>query len=146
MKTTSIAKKFFSKKVKKDVMTYAWKLAKKQAVKDSCTARECFAWALCKAWDLLKSVCTARVGFHKDSKYGCFMHWTSDYADIADNFPHVCGKRWAILDRDSKSILFVGVTLTECEKFRWGSYWSEFFGNVEHADYTQGFYAPLLWS
>jgi hypothetical protein len=145
MKTTTIAKKFFESKAKKDIMSYAWKLAKKQAVKDNCTARECFAWALKKAWDSLKKLCTAREGFHKDSRYGSFCRWDSDFADIADNFPNVCSKKWAVFDYDTKSILYVG-TLSECEKFRWCPSWFEHFGHLEHTDYTQGFYCPLLWT
>jgi hypothetical protein len=131
--------------VKKDIMSYAWKLAKEQAVKDNCTARECFAWALKKAWGFLKELCTAHEGFHKNSRYGSFCRWDSDFADIADNFPNVCSKKWGVFDNDSKNMLYVG-TLSECEKFRWSPSFFEHFGHLKHIHYTQGFYCPLLWT
>lgn len=42
------------KEIMRQVMVYAWKLARKQAEIDNCSARECFAWALKKAWESLK--------------------------------------------------------------------------------------------
>lgn len=145
MKMTSFAR-LIDKKIRKDVMAYAWKIAKAQAKEDNCTARECFAWALRMAWESLKMLCTVRKGFRKEeNKYGAFLHWTSDWAELADMFPHVCRKVWAILDKDSDSILYIG-SLKECESFRWSHTWYEFFNHLEHTYYTQGFDCPLLWT
>lgn len=46
-------KEMLRNEIKRHVMAYAWKLARLQAEKDNCTARECFAWALKKAWERL---------------------------------------------------------------------------------------------
>lgn len=42
------------KEIRRIIMTYAWKLAKKQAIKDNCSARECLSWALTQAWSEYK--------------------------------------------------------------------------------------------
>lgn len=48
----------FRNEIKRHVMAYAWKLARFQAKEDNCTAKECFAWALKKAWERL-DMCNA---------------------------------------------------------------------------------------
>lgn len=146
MKTTSLARTLKSS-IKKDVMAYAWKLARKQAKKDNCTPRDCFSWALSKAWYHLKALCTARKGLHAENapQLGSLCLWSSPWADLAENFPNVCELTWSIIDTERKCILYTG-TLRECEAFRWGSQWNEHFPDVEHANYTQAFYCPLLWA
>ena len=42
------------KEIRRVIMSYAWKLAKKQALKDNCSARECLSWALTQAWSEYK--------------------------------------------------------------------------------------------
>lgn len=40
--------------IKRIIMGYAWEVAKREAKKEGCSARECFAWALSKAWKEFK--------------------------------------------------------------------------------------------
>lgn len=40
--------------IKRVIMGYAWEVAKREAKKEGCSARECFAWALAKAWKEFK--------------------------------------------------------------------------------------------
>lgn len=40
--------------IRRIIMGYAWKVAKRQAEFEGCTARGCFAWALAKAWKEFK--------------------------------------------------------------------------------------------
>lgn len=135
------------KNIRKDIMTYAWKLAKSQSKKDNCTPRQCFAWALKTAWDVLKMLCTARFGFRAESpKDGAFVRFSSFYAPLAKEFPSVCKPIRAIHDDDKREVLYLG-TLKQCEDFRWNnSAWYDHFGHVEHSSYISGFLAPLLWT
>lgn len=146
MKTTlNFVKK--DKEIKKDVMAFAWKLAKKQAKKEGCSSKDCFAWALKMAWDVLKMMCTARYGFREESsKDGSFIRFSSFYYSLAEEYPHIFKPVRAIQDDDTREILYLG-SLKQCEDFRFNNgLWYEHFGYVEHSSYISGFLAPLLWS